>query len=44
MVTTSSFSNDAKNYVQKIVPINGKRLAQLLTEHNVGVVNQNLHP
>lgn len=42
MITTSSFSNDAKNYVQKIekkiVLIDGKRLAQLLIEHNVGVV------
>jgi len=42
MITTSSFSNDAKNYVQKIekkiVLIDGKRLAQLMIEHNVGVI------
>ena len=42
MITTSSFSNDARTYVQKIekkiVLIDGKRLAQLLIEHNVGVV------
>ena len=42
MITTSNFSNDAKNYVQKIekkiVLIDGKRLAQLMIEHNVGVI------
>ena len=42
MITTSSFSNDAKNYVQKIekkiVLIDGKRLAHLMIEHNVGVI------
>ncbi len=42
MITTSNFSNDAKTYVQKIekkiVLIDGKRLAQLMIEHNVGVI------
>jgi restriction system protein len=42
MITTSSFSNDARGYVQKIekkiVLIDGKRLAQLMIEHNIGVI------
>jgi restriction system protein len=41
MITTSSFSDDARSYVQKIekkiVLIDGKRLAQLMIDHNVGV-------
>jgi restriction system protein len=40
-ITTSTFSNDAKLYVpqaeRRIVLIDGKRLASLLIEHNVGV-------
>ncbi len=38
---TSSFSPEAKDYVQKIekkiVLVDGKQLAQLMIEHNVGV-------
>ena len=41
MLTRSSFSQEAKDYVQKIekkiVLIDGKRLAQLIIEHDVGV-------
>lgn len=41
MITTSAFSQDAREYVQKIekkiVLIDGKRLAQLMIEHDVGV-------
>lgn len=41
MLTTSGFSQDAKDYVQKIerkiVLIDGKQLVQLMIEHNVGV-------
>ena len=41
MITTSTFSPDARNYVQKIenkiVLIDGKQLAQLMIEHGVGV-------
>ena len=41
MITTSSFSQEAKDYVQKIekkiVLIDGKQLAQLMIEHDVGV-------
>jgi restriction system protein len=41
MITTSTFSQEAKDYVQKIekkiVLIDGKQLAQLMIEHNVGV-------
>jgi restriction system protein len=41
MITTSSFSQEAREYVQKIekkiVLIDGKELAQLMIEHNVGV-------
>ncbi len=41
MITTSAFSQDAKAYVQKIekriVLIDGKQLAQLMIEHDVGV-------
>lgn len=40
-VTTSDFSKEANEYVQRvqqrIVLINGQRLAQLMIEHNVGV-------
>ena len=41
MLTTSSFSREAHDYVQrierKIVLIDGQRLAQLMIEHDVGV-------
>ena len=40
-ITTSNFSNDAIDYVakidNKIVLINGDRLAQLMLEYGVGV-------
>lgn len=40
-ITTSSFTNDAKNYVSvissKIVLIDGKHLAQLMFDYNIGV-------
>jgi restriction system protein len=39
MLTTSGFSQDAKDYVKiekKIILIDGKQLAQLMIEHNVG--------
>jgi len=39
-ITTSNFSNEAKEFIKatssKIVLINGKRLAELMFEHNVG--------
>ena len=41
MMTTSTFSQEARDYVQKIekkiVLIDGKQLAQLMIEHDVGV-------
>ena len=41
MITTSGFSQESKDYVQKIekkiVLIDGKQLAQLMIEHDVGV-------
>lgn len=41
MITTSTFSQDARDYVQriekKIVLVNGKQLADLMIEHDVGV-------
>jgi len=41
MITTSTFSQDARDYVQKIekkiVLIDGKQLAQFMIEHDVGV-------
>ncbi len=40
-ITTSSFTNDAVNYVSnidfKIVLIDGKRLAEFMIDYNVGV-------
>lgn len=43
-VTTSDFSREAHEYVQRvqqrIVLLNGQRLAQLMIEHNVGVRTQ----
>jgi restriction system protein len=40
-ITTSSFSQDARSYAErigKVVLIDGQRLARLMIEHNVGVV------
>lgn len=41
LITTASFTNDAEEYVtrieRKIVLIGGKRLAQLMIEHDIGV-------
>jgi restriction system protein len=41
MITTSTFSQDARDYVQriekKIVLVDGKQLADLMIEHDVGV-------
>jgi restriction system protein len=41
MLTTSTFSKDAEQFVKsierKIILINGQRLAQLMIEHNIGV-------
>ena len=41
LITTSQFSNDAKDYVnrieKKIVLIGGEQLAQLMIDHGVGV-------
>jgi len=41
MITTSSFSQDAHDYVSridsKIVLIDGKRLAQFMIDNNLGV-------
>jgi restriction system protein len=40
-VTTSSFSRQARNYAsslpQRVILIDGKQLADLMIEHNVGV-------
>jgi restriction system protein len=40
MITTSSFSADARAYVEKIekriVLIDGRRLVELMIEHNIG--------
>jgi restriction system protein len=41
MITTSTFSQDARNFVsriqKKIILVDGEQLAQLLIDHNVGV-------
>ena len=43
-ITTSNFTNDARSYANsidvKIVLIDGKQLAQLMIEHDVGVSRQ----
>ena len=43
LITTSSFTQDAKQYVQviekKIVLIDGDELAQLMIDHGVGVTD-----
>ena len=48
MITTSTFSQEAKDYVQKIekkiVLIDGKQLAQLMIEHDVGVTVTKVYP
>ena len=47
LITTSQFSIDAKEYVdrieKKIVLIDGEQLAQLMIDHNVGVTVQNTY-
>lgn len=47
LITTSQFSSDAKEYVdrieKKIVLIDGEQLAQLMIDHNVGVTVQNTY-
>lgn len=46
-ITTSNFSSEAEDYVSRIdarvVLINGKTLAQLMIEHNVGVSTVNIY-
>lgn len=46
-ITTSNFSNDAKNYVQnidaKIILIDGTKLTELMIENNLGVSIQNTY-
>lgn len=41
LVTTSTFSSQAVDYVrqlrERVILIDGQRLAELMTEHNVGV-------
>jgi restriction system protein len=41
LITTSSFSKDALDYIsrieRKIVLIDGKQLAQLMIDHDIGV-------
>jgi restriction system protein len=44
LITTSQFSNEAKNYVcpipqTKIVLIDGEQLAQLMIDHDIGVTD-----
>ncbi len=47
LITTSQFSSEAKEYVdrieKKIVLIDGEQLAQLMIDHNVGVTVQNTY-
>jgi len=47
-ITTSTFTNDAKNYVaqigSKIVLIDGEHLAELMIENDVGVSTMGLYP
>jgi len=47
MITTSTFSPDAKAYVEKIekriVLIDGERLVELMTEHNVGTTTARIY-
>lgn len=47
-ITTSSFTNDAINYVSnigsKIVLIDGDSLAQLMVEHDIGVTVVSVYP
>jgi restriction system protein len=44
-ITTSRFTDDARNFVanidMKVVLIDGKRLAELMIDHNVGVTTSN---
>lgn len=47
LITTSQFSSDAREYVdrieKKIVLIDGEQLAELMIDHNVGVTVQNTY-
>lgn len=47
LITTSGFSQDAKEYVQRIekriVLIDGKQLAELMIDHNVGVTRSHVY-
>jgi restriction system protein len=47
LITTSDFSADARDYIQRIekriVLIGGKQLAQLMMDHNVGVTIVNTY-
>jgi restriction system protein len=44
LITTSDFSQDARDYVQRIekriVPIDGRQLAQYMIDHGVGVTTE----
>ncbi len=44
LITTSRFSKDAREYVdrieKRIVPIDGEQLAQLVIDHDVGVTEE----
>lgn len=46
-ITTSTFSADAAEYVARIDPkvvlIDGRRLAELMIEHNVGVTTESIY-
>ncbi len=46
-ITTSTFTSEAENYAEKvgskIILINGKKLAELMIEHNVGVYVTSLY-
>lgn len=47
MITTSSFSREARDYVErterKIILIEGERLAELMIDHDIGVTNTNTY-
>jgi len=47
-ITTSRFTDDARNYVtqigSKIVLIDGEQLTQLMIDHDVGVSTVSLYP
>jgi restriction system protein len=46
VITTSSFTQDAKDYakqINKVILIDGRRLAELMIEYNVGVTTKETH-